>query len=178
MKKGIIIFLLGLILLLLGGCNNMGAKKAVTNYLDNYRNYSSDVKKSVEKSMEDLSLNDSQQEMYQKIFKNQYENMTYKILDEKYDGDECDVKVRVTVYDLYTSQMDAEDYFSKYPDNFMTNGIKDTVKFLDYKLAQMSNQTDTVDYEITFHVKKENKKWKVVQPSSEDLQKLNGTYAY
>ena len=176
MKKLIVAICLILIMCTCG-CGNMSAKRAVINYLDNYRNYSDDVKNNVEKVMENLSLTDSQREMYQRIFKNQYENMTYKILDEKYDGDNCDVLVRVTVYDLYTSQMNAEQYLNDYPDNFIVNGVKDTVKFLDYKLEQMQNQTDTVDYEITFKVKKENHKWVVVQPSSDDLAKLNGTYS-
>ena len=73
--------------------------------------------------------------------------------------------------------MDAEEYLKDYPDNFVVNDIKDTVKFMDYKLEQMQNQNDTVDYEITFKVKKEKHKWVVVQPSSEDLQKLSGTYS-
>ena len=177
MKK--IVIAISLILIMLTcGCGNMGAKKAVINYLDNYRNYSNDVKDNLEKVMEDLALTDSQREMYQKIFKSQYENMTYKILDEKYDGDNCDVLVKVTVYDLYQAQVDADTYASDYPDVFLVDGVKDTVKFLDYKLEQMKNQTNTVDYEITFKVKKENRKWVVVQPTSEDLQKLNGTYSY
>jgi len=176
MKKIIVAICLVLVMCTCG-CGKMTAKKAVIDYLDNYRNYSDDVKSNVEKVMEDLSLTDSQRETYQKIFKNQYQNMTYKVLDEKYDGDNCDVLVRITVYDLYTSQMDAEKYLKDYPDNFVVNGIKDTVKFMDYKLEQMQNQNDTVDYEITFKVKKEKHKWVVVQPSSEDLQKLSGTYS-
>jgi len=51
-------------------------------------------------------------------------------------------------------------------------------KNIDYKLEQMKNTTDTVEYTIDFNVVKEDDDWVVVQPDTDDLEKIHGIYNY
>ena len=109
----------------------------------------------------------------------QYQDLSYKINNEEYNGDNAEVEVTITVYDLYKAQTDAATYLSNNLEEFNgTNGSYDNEKYMDYKLEQMKKMTDTVEYTIDFKVKKVDDKWVVEQLSTEDLEKIHGIYNY
>lgn len=178
MKK--IFAILGISLLLVG-CSLVEEKAsdAVKDYLNQYRNLGDTVMTDLATLVDAEELNDDQKEVYKGVLEKQYQDMTYEIVEEEYDGDTAEVEVIVTVYDLYKAQSDASTYLSNNLDEFNDEqGVYDNEKYLDYKLEQMKKTTDTVEYTINFRVVKEDDKWTVEQPSTDDLEKIHGIYKY
>ena len=176
MKK--IFALLGVCLCLVGcGCTEEKATDAVKDYLNQYRNLGDTVMTDLATLVDSEDLSDDQKEVYKEVLKKQYQDLTYKIVEEEYDGDKAEVEVIVTVYDLYKAQSDAATYLSNNLSEFNDEDY-DNDKYLDYKLKQMKDTTDTTEYTINFKLTKEDNNWKVEQPSAEDLEKIHGIYNY
>ena len=178
MKK--ILAMLFACLLLVGcSCVKESASDAVKDYLNQYRNLNDTVMVDLAALVDSEDLNDDQKEVYNEILKKQYQDLTYEVKNEEYDGDKAEVEVTITVYDLYKAQTDASTYLSNNLSEFNDeNGVYDNEKYLDYKLEQMKNTTDTVEYTIEFNVVKEDDDWVVVQPDTDDLEKIHGIYNY
>lgn len=178
MKKIFKVLLCIVMVLSLSGCKET-ASMAVENYLAKYNSLHEDVLMDMDNVIAQENLGDSHKETYQSIFKKQYTDLKYEIIDEEYNGDEATVKAKVTVYDLYKAQNDASKHLASNPDEFNDeNGIYDITKYITYKLDQMINATDTVDYTIDFYVVKTAKGWTVSSLSKTDLEKLHGVYNY
>jgi len=172
MKK--VLSILGIIILLstLTGCGGNTARNAVDMYLKKYKTLDSEVLVDLESILEKEGLNDSQKEKYRNILKKQYKDLSYEILEEEYDENVSYVTVKIEVYDLSKAQNDASIYLQNNSEEFNDEtGIYDSSKYLDYKLEQMQNMNDRVDYTIIFTVTKENDKYVISQPTENDLKK-------
>lgn len=177
MKK---IFLLLTCLFLVAGCScsNDKATDAVERYLNEYKGLSSNVLSDMESIIEKENLEDKHRDTYKEIMKRQYRDLNYTIESTSYDGDEARVTVKITVYDLYKVESDAQEYLNKNQNEFLTDGAYDSIKYLEYKLDKMKNANETVNYNIVFKVNKKNGKWVVEQPDTETLEKIHGIYNY
>lgn len=175
-----LLLVVGICLVLAGcGCMKKTAKGAVQDYLNQYKNLSSNVISSMDDVVNDENLTDSQKEKYRDILKRQYQDLKYEIVNEKYDGDNATVDVKITVYDLYKVQKDANNYLTNSGDEFKENGVYSNDLFMNYKLDKMKKVTDTVEYNITFNVTKDDKgNYKVNDLSNSDLEKIHGVYNY
>ena len=175
-----VLLVVGICLVLAGcGCMKKTAKGAVQDYLNQYKNLSSNVISSMDDVVNDENLTDSQKEKYRDILKRQYQDLKYEITSEKYDGDNATVDVKITVYDLYKVQKDANNYLTNSGDEFKENGVYSNDLFMNYKLDKMKKVTDTVEYNITFNVTKDDKgNYKVNDLSNSDLEKIHGVYNY
>lgn len=178
MKKlfNILIFLL--LTITLTGCSK-SAKMTVEEYLDRYNSLDAEVLNDMNEivNMENMSTEDK--EIYTAIFKKQYADLQYKILDEEYDGDEAIIKVKISVYDYYKVQKEASTYLANNADEFNNeDGIYEPSLFIKYKLEKMKMATDKVDYTIDFYVVKNDNKWIVSSLSNADLEKIHGIYNY
>lgn len=175
-----LLLVVGICLVLAGcGCMKKTAKGAVQDYLNQYKNLSSNVISSMDDVVNDENLTDSQKEKYRDILKRQYQDLKYEITSEKYDGDNATVEVKITVYDLYKVQKDANNYLTNSGDEFKENGVYSNDLFMNYKLDKMKKVTDTVEYNITFNVTKDDKgNYKVNDLSNSDLEKIHGVYNY
>lgn len=175
-----VLLVVGICLVLAGcGCMKKTAKGAVQDYLNQYKNLSSNVISSMDDVVNDENLTDSQKEKYRDILKRQYQDLKYEITSEKYDGDNATVEVKITVYDLYKVQKDANNYLTNSGDEFKENGVYSNDLFMNYKLDKMKKITDTVEYNITFNVTKDDKgNYKVNDLSNSDLEKIHGVYNY
>lgn len=181
MKKLLILF--GSLFLIVGcGCTkDMTAKDAVDNYLEKYRSHDEEVIKALDEYIDgEKDLSDSQKDTYKEVLKKQYKNLKYKVTNETYDGDEALVTVKITVFDLYKAQKEANEYLDDNQDEFLDDkGVYDKNLFLDYKLNKMKDYTDQTEYTIDFHVVKNDKmKWEVKDLSTSDLEKIHGIYQY
>lgn len=178
MKK-VLSIMIGLFMVLsLSGCKDT-ASMAVERYLNKYNALDEDVLVDMNSIIEKENLNDANRDIYESIFKKQYTDLKYEIIEEEYDGDEATVKTKITVYDLYKVQNDASQYLADNPDDFNDDeGIYDVEKFIEYKLNQMKNTVDTVEYTIDFYVVKTTDGWTVSSLSNSDLEKLHGVYNY
>lgn len=177
--KRILVTLLGVCLILsLGGCKS-DASMAVEDYLAKYNALDVDVLTDMNTIIASENLTDENKSVYEGIFKKQYTDMTYSIVSEEYDGDEAIVKAKVKVYDLYKVQKNTTTYLANNADEFNDeNGVYDVQKYMQYKLEQMKNATETVEYTIDFYVVKTSDGWRVTAPSNADLEKIHGIYDY
>lgn len=178
MKKVLILIIAGLFLVGCG-CMDDKASDAVKSYLDQYRNLNDNVIGDLEELVDKQTLSEDQKKVYKTIMEKQYKDLKYEIVKEDYDGDTAKVTAKITVYDLYKVQEDADSYMGKHMEEFYDeNKTYDNTKYLDYKLKKMKENTETVSYTIVFDVKKTDKKWIVEQPSQEDLEKIHGIHNY
>ena len=160
-------------------CSKRGAKGAVEDYLNQYKNLSSNVISDINRVVDKEDLTDAQKEKYRDVLKRQYQDMKYKVINESYDGDNATIEVKITVYDYYKVGKDANTYLNNNQDEFKENGTFSNSLFMDYKLDKMKNVTDTVEYDITFNVTKDdNDNYKVSDVSQSDLEKIHGIYNY
>ncbi len=177
MKK--ILSLFFIIILLTTGCGKNTSKDAVESYLKKYKNLNSEVLVDLEKEIENRNLNEEQENIYREVLKKQYKDLSYEIVEEDYDDEVSYVTVKISVYDYYKAENDADVYLKNNPDEFNNeNGDYDEDKFINFKLERMKDTTEKQDYTIIFTVTKEKDKYEVVQPTEEDLKKLHGVYNY
>lgn len=180
MKKKILSLILLLSCFLLIGCGEeMTPMQAVDDYLQRYITLDDSIMDQLNEFVNNEDLTDEQKSTYKEILRNQYSSLTYTLKDEKIDGEIAYVTAKIQVKDLYKAQKDAVAYYEEHKDEFNDdNGVYDAAKFLNYKLLQMKEATDTKDYEIEFKVVKNDNDWDVSQLSNEDLEKIHGIYEY
>ena len=141
MKK-IITIIISSLFLFGCSCESMGAKNAVTDYLSQYNNLSEEVLDDLDKVSSGEEFNDEQRDLYRSIIKKQYQDLKYEIVDEKYNGNQATITAKITVYDLYKAQKNANLYMKENIEEFYDkNNIYSNKKYLDYKLEQMNKMT-------------------------------------
>lgn len=180
MKK---IVLLVAFLFLLVGCNQMemdSPTKKVETFLNKYQTHDEDVINEFDVTMfEEENLSDEQKERYREIMLNQYKDMTYKIKEEKIDGNKAEVEVEIEVYDYNTALTNSYTYMEENKDEFFIDEVLDAVKFINYKLDQLFNYKERITYNIKFNLTRENSKseWFLEELNEMDLQKIHGIYS-
>ena len=204
MKKILVLFSIALVLIT--GCStNMNTPTAkVEEFLSKYQTMDNEVLeqlKTVIKS--DKTMSEEQKLEYRGLMEKQYQNLSYKIKNEKIDGDTAVVDVEIEVYDYATSIKKSQDYYMEHEDEFLDDKNKnndsdsgeiiggavedaseaiedmftETSKFIDYKIKQLKDVTDKAKYDITFHLNKnEENEWVLEDISDADRQKLHGLY--
>lgn len=204
MKKKIILVLLLVVMFMTGCGNNMATPTdKVEEFLGKYQSMDSDVLTQLDNVISnDTTMNDKQKSDYKALMEKQYQNMSYKIKEEEIDGDEASVLVEIEVYDYANSILESREYYTEHRDEFeddeegildndgadtdndgktedgeIVGGAVDSISsFITYKLEQLMDVTDTVKYEITFNLTKEDGKWKVQDLTDVDRQKIHGLF--
>ena len=201
MKKKIIVFLSLLVMLATGCGNNMNTPTGkVEEFLGRYQSMDSNILTQLDNVISnDETMNDTQKKDYKSLMEKQYQNLSYKIKDEKIDGDKAEVLVEIEVFDYANSINESRKYYTEHRDEFDDNevgndgadtdndgmseegevvgGAVDTVSsFITYKIKQLMDVTDKAKYEITFHLNKEDGEWKVEDLSDVDRQKIHGLF--
>lgn len=181
MKKSLKIFsiIMGVFLLSACGCMKNTAKGAVEDYLNQYKNLSSNVTSDLEDVVSKEDLTEEQKDVYRDVLKKQYKDLRYKIESEEYD-DTALITTKITVYDYFKAQKEADEYLENNKEEFV--GEDNTYSkdlFMDYKLNNMKKTTDTVEYTIIFKAtKNDSGNYEVVDLSQSDLEKIHGIYNY
>jgi len=180
MKK-IVVFIVAILFLLVGCTNEIESPtKKVETFLSKYQKNDSELVEEFDASMfEEENLTDEQKEKYKKVMLDQYKNLTYKIKEEKVDGNKAEVEVEIEVYDYNTALSNAYTYLDENKDEFFVDEVLDVVAFVNYKLDQLTNFKDRVTYTITFNLSRKdtNSEWKIEDLSESDLQKIHGIYS-
>ena len=104
--------------------------------------------------------------------------MTYEIIDEKINGDNAVVTVKVKVYDYYTAEKDINDYISTHQNEFYDNNVYSAGKALKYRIGELKKVNNRTEYTMDFTLTKVNNVWTVDTLTNEQLEKIHGTYAY
>ncbi|MCI8547758.1 MAG: hypothetical protein HFJ38_02585 [Bacilli bacterium] len=170
MKKFILCILV--LLFLLSGCTTTEytPTKKVEEFMAKYQNLDSEVLSQLDKIVaSDKSLTDNQKKDYMALMKRQYQNLSYKITDEKIEDDSANVIVEIEVYDYISSVNKSEDYYNNHKEEF-----EEKEKYMDYKITEMQKVSDRKQYEIVFTLRKEDDGWVMDNISDTDREKLHG----
>ena len=179
MKKKISIFSLLLLVTMLFGCTMGNTPKAkVETLLNRYQSKDTSVIGELDDYLKTLTIDDTNYDDYKNVYLKQYENMKYEIKDEKIDGDNATVVTQIDVYDYYKVEQDVNNYIAENPSEFADKGIYNQEKALKYKIDKLNTAKDRVQYTIPFNLTKVNDKWTIDTLSTEDLEKIHGTYAH
>lgn len=177
MKK-IIILLMTTILLC--ACDIVDSPTlTVKGYLDNYNSLNENVIEDMESTIIKENLSSDNTSIYREVLKRQYQDLRYEIVEEKIDKNKAEVKVKITVYDLYNSRVESENYMNDNQQEFMNEeNVFDEERYMKYRLDEMLKTKNTITHDVIFTLTKENDEWKIDEPSREVLEKIHGLYDY
>ena len=179
MKKKLV-FVIAILFLLVGCSNGMDTPtKKVETFLNKYQTNDKEVVDQFDTSLfEEENLTDQQKDRYKDVMLNQYKNLTYKVKEEKIDGNKATVEVEVAVYDYNTALNNSYTYLDEHRDEFLVDDVLDAIAFVDYKLDQLTDFKDRITYTITFNLYRNDSKsdWNIEELSETDLQKIHGIY--
>lgn len=179
MKK--ILSILVISIFILTGCTMMSNSPsyAVKNFFNKYKDNDQVVIDELNDYLSEEKLDDKTMKDYREIYLRQYSNLTYKIKDERIDGNKATVDVEITVYDYYKVNKEAGEYFASNQSEFLTtSGDIDLTKYLKYKINKMLDCTEKVSYTLDINLTKIDNKWEIEPLTNEQLTKLHGTYEY
>lgn len=187
LKKIFIVFL-GLFLLV--GCtatDNTPSSK-VEEFMDKYQRLDDEVLTQLDLTLDsDTEMNADQKKDYRSLMEKQYQNLSYKITDEKVEDDTATVDVEIEVFDYQTSITKSKEYYETHSDEFKSkeddnvtpddDNNADLKDYIEYKISEMKNVTDKATYTMTFNLTKdENNEWVLDDITDADRQKLHGLY--
>ena len=180
MKK-ILLVLLCLFTLTACGTKMNTPTEKVEEFLSKYQKMDTEVLNQLDTIIqEESSMSESQKKDYQALLEKQYQNLSYKIKDEKIKDSTATVDVEIEVYDYATSIRKSREYYNteaSTTNDSSENGLIDTIsEFIDYKIKQLQNVTEKVKYDLTFNLTKENGKWELDDISDIDIEKIHGLY--
>lgn len=179
MRK-LVVFVIAILFLVVGCTNDMDSPtKKVETFLSKYQKNDEEVVEQFDTSIfEDEDLTVEQKDKYKEIMLDQYKNLSYKIKEEKIDGNKAEVEVEIEVYDFNTALEDSYTYVEENRDEFYIDDVLDVVAFVDYKLDQLFNYKDRITYTITFNLSREDSdsEWEIKELSEDDLRKIHGVY--
>ncbi len=177
MKK--VVAIIVALLLLVGCTNTMNTpSKKVEDFLEKYQKMDDDVLTQLDVIVDnDSEMDDDQKEEYKALMEKQYQNLSYKITDEKVEDDTATVDAEIEVYDYQTTTVKAKEYFDEHKDEFVTDEDEEGIKkYTDYRIKELKDVTDKITYTITFNLTKEDDEWKLQDITDTDRQKLHGLY--
>lgn len=161
-------------ILVLAGCEMMDntPTKKVEALLHKYQVNDSEVVTDLDNVLfMDSDLNDDERKEYHNFMKKHYQDLTYKVKNEKIDGDTATVDVEITVRDYSNAVNTANQYRMDNPDVFDENN-----SFTAYRLDRLKEVSETSTYTLIFHLTKANGKWQVDPLTTDDESKINGLY--
>ncbi len=188
-----------LLLVIVGCSNNMSTPtNKVEEFLGKYQSMDEDVLKQLDQVIkDDDTMNDDQKDKYKALMEKQYQNLSYKIENEDIEGNSATVDVEIEVLDYATTASKAQEYYNEHKeeieekyndkkednDNSLENAgddvlqaVEESVAYINYKLEELETANDTVTYDMTFYLTKEDGEWILQDISDLDRKKLHGLY--
>ena len=152
--------------------------KEVEKFLGKYQRMDNKVLEQLKSVLEnDTTMTNKQKDDYKELMKKQYQNLAYKIKDEKTDGDHAEIVTEIEVYDYAKAMIQADKYLKENNEEFvLEDGTTDEEKFMDYKIKQMKELKDKITYTITFTLTKKDDVWTLDDITDIDRQKIHGIY--
>ena len=177
MKKLIIILL---VITILVGCSMSNTPSAkVEEYLSNYNSLSDSVIIDIENKISHEDLSSDNKGLYNQVLRRLYQNMKYEIKNESIDGNNANVTVKITVYDLFKTEGESLEYLADHSSEFNDEtGMFSNDLYNKFRLGEMLKTNNQVDYEIIFKLYKKDNMWYLENPDEDTLLKLNGLYNY
>lgn len=168
MKKITIIFFLFIILIT--GCekNINSPTKRVDKFLSDYQNLSPVVLNRLEKIIDTNNLTKKQKNKYISLLEKQYQNLSYKIIDETVNDNNAVVDVEIEVLNYTYSIADSKKYYDEHKDD-----IKD---YNDFMLNNLEKTKDKIKYSMSISLTKYDGIWELNEIDKSIIQKIHGLY--
>lgn len=176
MKKIILV----LICFILGcGCSTNKASDAAIEYINKYKNHNEEVMISLKDLIKNENITKEQSNIYTLIMKKQYDDLTYKVIEEIYNGNQATVKLEISVYDYVRSKEEAKTYMEEHKEEFyLSDNTFNEMKYQNLQLKYMEEETKRIKYTLEFEVLYTNDKWQLETPNYKIIQKIHGIYDY
>lgn len=179
MKK--IVYIL-ISLFILTGCDDISntPTKQVEGFFNKYQKLDNEVLSDLDQVIvREEEFDQGDREKYREIIKDQYKNLSYKIKEEKIDGDIATVTVEITVKDFAKILAEAEDYKNNHLDEFKDkNGAYQESLFKKHVINKLESAKEKVKYTLDLRLSKIDKKWKLDGIDSDTEEKILGIYQY
>ena len=172
-----IVFIFMIIGLVRSRSTNSSPEGLIKSYFQRYTKEDRDLVKNITYPYSD-KLSTNQKKRYDEIIKKHYRSFSYFIADQNVLENDATMTIEFSVIDLKSAYDKANSYVEAYKDKFMNDKKEfDVSKAVDYKLEQLEDARDTVDYSIivTFYKDKLGK-WVMNDLSEADLSKIDGTF--
>lgn len=168
MKKILLLLIISVTLI---GCelNNSPTSK-VEELLAKYQSLDNEIEDEIEEVLSDENLTLEQKEEFKKLIKNQYQNLTYDIKEERIDGDNATVTVEIEVIDYKGAITITEEKYLDIEDYTIE-------EYNDDKLEELKNAKEKITYTIDIELAKNSDgDWKVNSLSNIEKKKIQGMY--
>lgn len=171
--KKIILVCLGMFLIT--GCDNMmndSPTMAVESFFRKYQNADETILRQLDLMLDTKTeYSDDDKKDYKALMIKQYQNLSYKITEERQKGDTAVIETEVEVFDYKNSINKSNDYYSSHKDEFKDKSL------ISYQLSKMKDVEEKVIYQITFNLTRDKDgKWKIDEMNDDEKQKIHGLY--
>ena len=179
MNKSKLLLVISVISVFIIGCSfNLSPRERVEELLNKYIKNDREIIKELNIYIKKQELNEYQKELYKEVILDEYSNLKYEIKNEVINGNKAEVRVRLKVKDLYKIENESIKYLYDHPNDFLTEGKFNQNKFLNYKLNQMKERNDLVNYIVKIKLTKKKNVWFINKLSNETIRKIHGMYEY
>lgn len=173
MKKLIIL----ISIIFLTGCTDImnTPSSKVEEFLGKYQTMDTSIVKELDDTIEEMNASDNYKKEYKSLLLKQYQNLAYKIKDEKIDGTRSNVEVEIEVFDYYNTLENVNEDIDKNSDDFKDEEDKSRKeKIEEYKIKKLKATTNKAKYTIIFTLTKKDGKWTLDKVSDDDIKKIHG----
>ena len=173
MKKLIIL----ISIVFLTGCTDImnTPSSKVEEFLGKYQTMDTSIVKELDNTIEEMSASDNYKKEYKSRLLKQYQNLSYKIKDEKIDNNTANVEVGIEVFDYYNTLERVKEDIDKNSDDFKDDKDKSSKeKIEEYKIKKLKATTNKTKYQIIFTLTKKDGKWTLDKLSDDDIKKIHG----
>ncbi len=173
MKKLIIL----ISIIFLTGCADImnTPSSKVEEFLGKYQTMDTSIVKELDDTIEEMNASDNYKKEYKSLLLKQYQNLAYKIKDEKTDGTRANVEVEIEVFDYYNTLENVNEDIDKNSDDFKDEKDKSRKeKIEEYKIKKLKATTSKTKYTIIFTLTKKDGKWTLDKVSDDDIKKIHG----
>ena len=167
MKK----ILLILPIIFLVGCMNMmnTPTKRVEEFFGKYQTMDKEVLNELDSTLEaDQNLGKENKAEYKALMEKQYQNLSYKIVNEVVNDDNAIVDVEIEVLNYTYSIADSKKYYETHSDE-----IED---YNEYMLNNLEKVKDKIKYKISIDLTKYDGNWELNEIDRTIIQKIHGLY--
>lgn len=178
MKKIIIILLS---FFLLTGCDldYISPTSAVSAFMKNYKTNSEIVINELDDYLKSEDYSETVLDEYREVYLRQYSNLKYEIVDEIINDDKAFIKLRISVFDYYKTNLESSDFFVNNQSEFFDeDGDINLDKYLYYKMDRLIKTNDRIEYMIDLQLEKNDNLWEIEPLTEETYQKLHGIYEH
>ena len=167
MKK---ILILIIIILSISGCKKSinTPTSRVEEFLKEYQTITPTVRERLKNSVKNEELNSNQKEKYISLLEKQYQNLSYKIVNEEVNNDKAVVDVEIEVLNYSYEIAACKKYYLSHKDE-----IPD---YNDYMLKELEKVTDKIKYKFSIDLTMYDGVWELDEIDNSIIQKIHGLF--